>query len=59
MLGSRIDAYMAAGMFSLSIGNNIEAGGENNVNFFSLYLLPGSTLEVDGKVLVDKGVLKF
>jgi hypothetical protein len=57
--GSRIDAYMAAGMVTVNLGNNVAAGGENNVNFGSPYFLPGSTLEVDGKPLVEKGVLKL
>ena len=57
--GSRMVAWMAAGVVTLWMGNNTLAGGENNVNYVAPYFLPGSTVEVDGKVLVEKGVLKF
>ena len=57
--GSRMVAWMAAGVVTLWMGNNTSAGGENNVNYAMPYFLPGSTVEVDGKPLVEKGVLKF
>jgi len=57
--GSRMVGYMPAGMVTIGIGNNTWAGGENNVGYSMSNFLPGSTLEVDGKVLVEKGVLKF
>jgi leucyl aminopeptidase (aminopeptidase T) len=57
--GSQMVAYMASGMVTLWMGNNTLAGGENNVNYTAPYFLPGSTVEVDGKVLIEKGVLKF
>ena len=57
--GSRMVAWMPAGMVTLWMGNNTSAGGENNVNYQAPYFLPGSTVEVDGKPLVEKGVLKF
>jgi len=55
----RMVAYMPAGMVTVGTGRNIWAGGENNVGYSMSNFLPGSTLEVDGKVLVEKGVLKF
>ncbi len=57
--GSRMVAFMPAGMVTVWIGGNIWAGGENNVGYMMNNFMPGSTLEVDGKVLVEKGVLKL
>jgi hypothetical protein len=57
--GSRMVGYMPAGMVTVGIGNNTWAGGENNVGYNMSNFLPGSTLEVDGKLLVEKGVLKL
>jgi leucyl aminopeptidase (aminopeptidase T) len=57
--GSRMVGYMPAGMVTVGIGNNAWANGENNAGYSMDNFLPGSTLEVDGKVLVEKGVLKF
>lgn len=56
--GSRMVAWMATGMITVGIGNNLWAGGENNSNFALYNYLPGSTLKVDGKVLVENGGLK-
>ena len=56
--GSRMVAWMATGMITVGIGNNLWAGGENNSNFALYNFLPGSTLKVDGKVLVEDGELK-
>ena len=57
--GSRVVGFMLAGMVTVGIGNTTWAGGENNVAYNMGNFLPGSTLEVDGKVLVEKGVPKF
>jgi aminopeptidase len=56
--GSKMVAWMPAGMVTVVVGNNTWAGGSNNVNFGMAPFLPGSTLNIDGKVLVDGGVLK-
>jgi len=55
--GSRMVGWMPAGMITVGFGNNTWAGGENNVAFGFFSFLPGSTLKVDGKVLVENGVL--
>ncbi len=55
--GSQMVAWMPAGMVTIGFGNNTWAGGENNVAFGFFSFLPGSTLKVDGKVLVENGVL--
>jgi hypothetical protein len=49
---------MPAGMVTIGIGNNVWAGGENKNPYSLASFLPGSTLKVDGNVLVDNGMLK-
>jgi leucyl aminopeptidase (aminopeptidase T) len=56
--GSKMVAWMPAGMVTIAVGNNTWAGGKNTVNFGMAPFLPGSTLTVDGTVLVDGGALK-
>ena len=55
---SKVLPYMAAGMISVSIGNDTWAGGDDNTPFGVGCFLPGGTLAVDGKVIVEKGELK-
>ncbi len=55
--GSKLACWMPAGMITIGIGNNLYAGGENKSTFGYNFHLPGSTLTVDGKVLVDGGTL--
>lgn len=57
--GSSMVTFMSAGMVTVGIGNNTWAGGENNVGYGMSNFLRGCTLEVDDKVLVEKGVLKL
>ena len=57
--GSKMTAWMANGMISVGVGDNTWAGGENESNYDTAYFLPGSTLKVDGKVVVENGVLKY
>lgn len=56
--GSKLGAWMPAGMVTVGIGNNVGIGGENKSPFAYSFFLPGSTVKVDGKVLVENGVLK-
>lgn len=56
--GSKMVAWMPAGMVTVGIGNNMWAGGENKNAYSLASFLPGSTVKVDGKVLVENGVLK-
>jgi len=56
--GSKLVAWMPAGMVTVGIGNNVWAGGENKNPYSLASFLPGSTLKVDGKILVENGVLK-
>jgi hypothetical protein len=54
---SKFMSYVAAGTVTVGIGGNTWAGGTNPVPFGHHGFLPGSTLEVDGEALVEKGVL--
>jgi leucyl aminopeptidase (aminopeptidase T) len=56
--GRRMDAFMAAGMVAVNLGNNEWAGGTNNSEFGWTCFLPNATLTVDGNVLVERGKLK-
>jgi leucyl aminopeptidase (aminopeptidase T) len=56
--GSKLVAWMPSGMVTIGIGNNVWAGGENKIPYSLSCFIPGSTLKVDGKVLVENGVLK-
>ncbi len=55
--GSKLICWMPAGMITIGIGNNLFAGGENKTTFGYNWHLPGSTLTVDGMVLIDGGIL--
>jgi leucyl aminopeptidase (aminopeptidase T) len=56
---SKVLTYMPAGMITIVTGNDAWAGGDNNADFGLAGFLPGSTLKVDGRVIVEKGVLKL
>jgi len=56
--GSKLVAWMPAGMVTIGIGNNVWAGGDNKSSYSLASFIPGSTLKVDGKALVENGVLK-
>ena len=55
--GSRILNYVRAGMIAVGIGNNVWAGGSNNNPFALQMYVPGCTLTVDGKALIENGKL--
>ena len=54
----RVLPLMGAGSVSLSLGRNIELGGDIDLSFLIFLTLPGTTVEVDGRVVVEGGVLK-
>lgn len=56
--GSKLLAWMPAGMVTIGTGGNIWAGGTNDSPFGIAGFLPNSTLTVDGKPLVANGMLK-
>lgn len=55
--GVKAGAPSPLGMLTLGLGNNTRAGGENTGPFALALSLPGSTLLVDGKPLVEGGRL--
>jgi aminopeptidase len=56
--GSHLQGFMPAGMVTIGFGNNLWAGGDNASAFAMGSFLPGSTVTVDGKALIESGVLK-
>jgi hypothetical protein len=57
---SRIGNWVQSGMVTVGIGNNSTwAGGDNKVSYSYADHLPGSTVTLDGKTIVESGVLKF
>jgi leucyl aminopeptidase (aminopeptidase T) len=56
---SKVGNWVQAGMVTVGIGNNTWAGGDNNNAYGMTNYLPGSTVTVDGKTVVEAGVLKL
>jgi aminopeptidase len=52
-----IHPWSRAGMTTVSVGNNMWAGGNNNSQFGLAPHLPNATVAVDGKVLIQDGKL--
>lgn len=57
--GSNFASWVTSGMVTVTQGNNEWAGGENSSSFGNSFFLPGSTLKIDGKALIENGVPKF
>jgi leucyl aminopeptidase (aminopeptidase T) len=55
--GSQVGNWVPAGTVTLGLGNNLWAGGDNAITYGMNFFLPGSTVTLDGKVIVDKGQL--
>jgi aminopeptidase len=56
---SKIGNWVQAGMVTVGIGYNAWAGGDNKVSYNLETYLPGSTVTLDGKPVVEAGVLKL
>jgi leucyl aminopeptidase (aminopeptidase T) len=56
--GGKLETWMGAGMVTVGIGGNAWAGGTNPEPFALMHQLPGATVTVDGKILVENGQLK-
>ncbi len=56
---SKLGNWIQSGMVTVGIGNNAWAGGDNKVSYGMTNYLPGSTVTVDGKTVVENGVLKL
>ncbi|MBI5068544.1 MAG: aminopeptidase [Deltaproteobacteria bacterium] len=50
--------FIPAGMVTLALGDDTSLGGSSSSTFGTWAFLPGATVEVDGKVLVEKGALR-
>jgi aminopeptidase len=56
---SKIATWVPAGTVTVGVGNNVWAGGDNK-NPYSYYVsLPGTTVTLDGKTVVEAGQLKL
>lgn len=55
---SKIGNWVQAGMVSLGTGNNTWAGGDNKAAFDAGGHLPGCTVTLDGKTIIEKGEWK-
>ena len=56
---SKLGNWIQSGMVTVGIGNNAWAGGDNKVSYGMTNYLPGSTVTLDGKTVVENGVLKL
>ncbi|HSS18987.1 MAG TPA: aminopeptidase [Pyrinomonadaceae bacterium] len=56
---SKLGNWVQSGMVTVGIGNNSWAGGDNKVSYGLTNYLPGSTVTLDGKTVVENGVLKL
>jgi leucyl aminopeptidase (aminopeptidase T) len=56
---SKIGNWVQSGMVSIGIGNNTWAGGDNKLFYGYSDYLPGSTVALDGRTIIENGVLKF
>lgn len=56
---SKLGNWIQAGMVTVGTGNNTWAGGDNNISYGAIQFLPGSTVTLDGKTIVENGQLKL
>lgn len=56
---SKLGNWVSAGMVTVGTGNNMWAGGTNGATGGAAGHLAGCTVKVDGKVVVENGVLKL
>ena len=56
---AKLGNWVSAGMVTVGTGNNLWANGTNNVAGGVQGHLAGATVKIDGKTVVDNGVLKF
>ena len=54
---SRLGSFLPAGDVTLAFGNDIWAGGENDVAWSDVLFLRGATVTIDGELLVQNGRL--
>ncbi|HEX8247026.1 MAG TPA: aminopeptidase [Pyrinomonadaceae bacterium] len=57
--GTKLGNWVSAGMVSVGTGGNTWAGGANTVSYGLGGHLAGATVKIDGKTIVENGVLKL
>jgi len=57
--GSKVGNWVPAGMITVGAGSNTWAGGDNSVPWGVTAFLAGSTVTLDGKVIIENGQLKL
>jgi aminopeptidase len=57
--GSSIATWVPAGTITVGVGNNVWAGGDNKTPYGYFVSLPGTTVTLDGKPVVEAGQLKL
>ena len=57
--GSKIATWVPAGTVTVGVGNNVWAGGDNKTAYGYFVSLPGTTVTLDGKAVVEAGQLKL
>ena len=57
--GSAVGNWVPAGTISVGTGGNTWAGGSNNVPYGQTVSLPGATVTLDGKPIIEGGTLKI
>ena len=56
---STVGTWVPAGTVTVGTGTNTWAGGDNSVPYGATIYLPGSTVTLDGKPIIENGVLKI
>lgn len=56
---STVATWVPAGTVTMGIGNNVWAGGENKAPYAYYVSIPGTTVRLDGKTVVENGALKM
>jgi aminopeptidase len=54
-----VGTWVPAGTITVGLGNNLWAGGTNNAPFAYYVSLPGTTVSLDDKVIIENGQLKI
>jgi leucyl aminopeptidase (aminopeptidase T) len=57
--GSPIATWVPAGTVTVGVGNNVWAGGDNKSAYGYFVSLPGTTVTLDGRPVVEAGQLKL
>jgi aminopeptidase len=56
---SAVGTWVPAGTVTVGIGNNVWAGGTNKSPYAYTSSLPGATVTLDGKTIIEKGQIKI